>query len=99
MRNCRLCVTLFRETLIYSTIVIPTRCTWPTVGALGDVQVVALAHPCASRHSGILPIAAGRQEKVRPGTGREAGLGHAGSDQGGIHRVSRKFMPVNLRAP
>jgi hypothetical protein len=23
----------------------------------------------------------GRQEKVRPGTGREAGLGHAGSDQ------------------
>jgi len=22
----------------------------------------------------------GRQEKVRPGTGREAGLGHAGSD-------------------
>jgi hypothetical protein len=23
----------------------------------------------------------GRQEKVRPGTGRETGLGHAGSDQ------------------
>jgi hypothetical protein len=25
-----------------------------------DVQVVALAHPCSSRHSGFLPIAAGR---------------------------------------
>ena len=32
-----------------------------------DVQVVVLAHPCAPRHSGILPVAAGGMEEVRPG--------------------------------
>ena len=48
--------------------------------ACRDVGRVALAHPCASRHLDILSIVAGGMEKVRPGTGREAGLGHAGSD-------------------
>ena len=47
-----------------------------------DVGTVALAHPCAARHSDILSIVVARREKVRPfiygrSPGRETGLGHA----------------------
>ena len=57
--------------------ILPSRDTRTSLYIVGTV---APAHPCAPRHSDILSIVAGGREKVRPGTGREAGLGHAGSD-------------------
>jgi hypothetical protein len=48
--------------------------------AYRDVGTAVPAHPCAPRHSDLLSIVAGGGEKVRPRSGREAGLGHAGSD-------------------
>jgi len=59
--------------------------------------------PTLSRHSHILVhrryIAVG-MEKVRPGTGREVGLGHAGSDEpkarisiADIHQVMQRHYP------
>ena len=73
-----------------------------------DVQVVVPAHPsaiapcislppaslqsCAPRHSDIQSSVARGQEKVRPGTGREAGLDHAQSD---LRRGRRSHGPVH----
>jgi len=69
-----------------------------------EAWMAALALPCASRHSDFLSIAgsdarkgwtyiAERREKVRPRSGREAGLGHARERCAG--REGRSGLPVH----